>query len=147
MKLTNLFAAVSLLFVAVPVFGQPDLTGTWCVFMSAAYSEGSPNIGTEKFYDETYEIEIDEQDASSPYGLLFYGSVDVGGGETTYFSGVLEDQTISMTHWDSVTRGTLKQKGSNPMQIEFINNAFNEDFRSSKTSVGVAVHGGCPLDE
>lgn len=143
MKLKTLFVILPILLFALPVLGQPDLRGPWCVSMSVANSDGTVTPA-DFFINEDYEIVIDEQNDTSPYGVPFYGHVDVGGGETTYFSGVLDDTTISMTHWDSVTRGTLKKKNNKPMQINFINNAFDADNRSGKTSVGVAVQGICP---
>ena len=146
MKFTTLFVTLSILLIALPVLGQPDLTGPWCVSMSVAYSEGNDTT-LIFFIDEQYEIVIDAQNDTSPYGIPFYGHVDVGGGEITYFSGVLDDNTISMTHWDSVTRGILKEKGNNPLQMNFINNAFDADNRSGKTSVGIAVKGACEVPE
>ena len=146
MKITTLCVSLSILLIAFPALGEPVLTGTWCVFMSSAYSEGDPNPqDSPGFYEEMYPIEITAQ-ITAAYGVLFYGQVDVGI-EDTYFSGVLDGKTISMTHWDSVTRGELKKKGKKPLRIEFINNAFDESTRSGKTSIGEAVKGDCPVPE
>ena len=141
MKPTPFIVSLSILFLAIPAFGQPDLTGIWCVSMSSAYSQGT--TGVPGFFEEEYEIEFISQKDNASYGILFYGQVDVGS-EYTYFSGVLDGDNISMTHWDSVTRGTLKQKKNKPLEISFINNAFNAKDRGGKTSIGVAIKGNCP---
>ncbi len=110
--------------------------------MSSAYSAGT--FGEADYDEEEYEIEFVDQEEAD-YGVLFYGRVDVGGGEFTYFSGVLDGEEISLTHWDSVTRGKLpKVKKDQPLQINFVNNAFNADDRSGKTAIGVAIKGNCP---
>ena len=145
MKLTAVCVSLSILLVAFPALGEPDLTGTWCVSMSTAYSQGDPNPpNSPGFFEEEYEIEILEQENNALYGVLFHGQVDVGT-EFTFFSGVLDGDDISMTHWDSVTRGKLKEKKNKPHEISFINNAFDADYRSGKTAVGIAVKGNCPL--
>lgn len=149
MKLTNLFVSLSILLLATPVSGQTQIKGEWCVSMSTAYSQGTNTLGDvvyssmPYFQEEEYEIVIDKQDNNSPYGTPFYGHVDVGAGEITYFSGVLDGQAISMTHWDSVTRGILVMDKNKAVQINFINNAFDADWRRGKTSVGVAIKGTC----
>ena len=157
MKKTVLFLTLSLFFIAGSAFAQTDLTGTWCVSMSEAYSASGSEPPAQphdpvldgSYVEAQYEIVIDSQDDSSPFGILFFGHVNIYDvnnvlTEVTYFSGVLDGKDISMTSWDSVTRGLLKQKGNNPMEIHFINNAFDADNRSSKTSIGVAIKGECP---
>lgn len=141
MKLATLFMSLSIMLIALPMSVQSaDLVGEWCVSMSTAFSEGT--VDPPGFFEEEYEIEIIAQ-VDGAYGVLFYGQVWVGI-EYTYFSGVLDGDEISMTHWDSVTRGKLKQKKDKPLQINFINNAFDSDDRSGKTSIGIVVKGTCP---
>ena len=140
MKLTTYFVSLLILFIAIPACAQPNLTGIWCVSMSSAYSQGT--TGTPGFSEEEYEIEFLAQKDNASYGIIFYGQVDVGS-EYTYFSGVLDGHKISMTHWDSVTRGTLKKK-KKTLEISFINNAFEAKDRRAKTSIGVALKGNCP---
>jgi hypothetical protein len=145
MKKITLFLALSFILIAFPAFGQ-DLVGTWCVYMSEAVSAQSQSCTPSSdgsFSDATpEEIEITDQDDYA-YGILFRGFVAHGNGECGYFSGVLDGNTISITHWDSVTRGTFTQKGNKPPEIHFINNAFDADNRGSKTAIGVAIKEPC----
>jgi hypothetical protein len=142
MKLITLFVSLSIfLLFALPASGAPDLVGTWCVSMSSAYSQGT--YGSAGFWEEEYEIEFMAQ-TEGEFGTLFYGQVEVlPNVEWTYFSGVLDGDEISMTHWDSVTRGKIKEKKGN-IKINFVNNAFDDDDRRGKTSIGIAVKGSCP---
>lgn len=148
MKKATLFLTLSLLLIAAPAFGQPDLIGTWCVYMSEAVSDSDKGLG---ILHEAIpvEFEITDQDDYT-YGTLFrgfvYHGVDENGvAEYGYFSGVLDDKSnISITHWDSVTRGKLIKKGKHPLKIEFINNAFDADNRGAKTAIGEAIEGPCP---
>ena len=134
MKKLTLLVTLSFLLIAIPSFGQ-DLVGTWCVYMSEAVSaQGqycTPDADGSFGEAPPEEIVITDQD-DFIYGTLFRGYVDHGGGECGYFSGVLDGKTISITHWDSVTRGTFKQKGNNPPEIYFINNAFPPQTRTKK---------------
>ena len=98
--------------------------------MSSVYSE--QEYAEASFSEEPNAvIEIIGQ-KDYTYGNLFHGYVDHENNERGYFSGVLDGKIISFTHWDSVTRGTLIQKGNKPLEIHFINNAFFADERGSR---------------
>lgn len=146
MKLTTVFVSLSLMLISLPIPCQSaDLIGTWCVSMSAAYSTYPSNgyYVVPSFVEEETEIVINYQEELD-YGTLFAGYVVVGENEWNGFSGVLDGDEISMTHWDSVTRGKLKEKKDSPLRITFINNAFKATDRIGKTSIGAAIKGECP---
>jgi len=149
MKNFTFFVTLSLLLIAGPAFGQPDLTGTWCIYTSEANSGGEFDVPPAGNFSEPdpYEIVIDEQDDSYTHGSLFYGHVVHDSNppppEYGFFSGVLDGRRISMTHWDSVTRGTLRQRINRPLRIHFINNAFDAKNRIAKTAIGVAIKRNC----
>jgi len=134
MKKAGIFVVAPALLAASMASGAVDLTGTWCVDLTSNYSQGlssTPVLDQE----EVYEIVIDAQGATG-----FYGHVDVGT-EFTYFSGIIDGKDVYFTHWDSITTGRL---GKNGTEISFVNQAFDADDRSAKTSIGLASKGACP---
>lgn len=146
MKLATLVAALAILFINSPAFAI-DLTGEWCGEIETAYSAGfeggDSNQSTEPGFEQSpIWINITQQETTN-YGIIFYGYSEPSLPYETGFSGVWDGAAISITHHDSVTRGTLKGKKDKGMQINFINNVFDRNNRVGKTSVGAIVN-ECP---
>ena len=133
MKNLTVFVTLFLLLVAGTAFGGPNLDGTWCVQME--YMESDGTTGPEEYNIEIY---------MEPGDRLFYGKVPevcVTDPDSCWFSGVLNGRDVYFTHWDSVTTGKLTGNGKT---IRFVNQAWDADPRSSKTSIGRATKGSCP---
>jgi len=150
MKFITLIACLTILLISKLAFAV-DLTGVWCGHLKTAISTGledadnSDNpVPTPASFETTGQVWINilEQQITN-YGILFYGYSDPDKIDETGFSGVWDGQSISITHHDSVTRGTLQAKKNKPMEIYFINNVFDRKNRVGKTSVGVAQQGDC----
>lgn len=150
MKLTTLFAVLTILLFSSFAFAI-DLTGVWCGPLKTAISSGledadnnDPPVPTPASFETTGQVWINILDQrNTNYGVLFYGYSDENKIDETGFSGVWDGESISFTHHDSVTRGTLKEYKKKPLQIIFINNVFDRKNRVGKTSVGVAEQGAC----
>jgi len=136
MKKTTIFLSTLMLSTLPLAASAFDLVGTWCVDMHSNYSQGT-TLPAELDVHERYDIEIQDQGKSGFYGRVWADPP----GEYTYFSGVLDGKDIYFTHWDSATTGRLGKGGK---EITFVNQAFDADDRSAKTSIGLATKGMCP---
>ena len=134
MKKLLFLIVLPLLLMTNTALGEPDLVGIWSIDMYYIYSDGSYGHETPP-----YEITIDTQ-----VGNRFSGCVWDGGSTLPergqYFSGVVDGKNIYITHWDSISIGTVNKKGTH---MEVVNQAFDADDRTSKTSIGT----GTKLDE